>query len=377
MTRCLFCLVFLSLLLSASNFVGLGKRNMITGRVLRLVLAALLLPIASAGAEQVKLKAAMQVSVRHPLFGVTMQHFKDEAERLSKDTLSIEIVDEGRLAGDPEMAEAVSSGKADIGIAASAYLVPKVPSIAILELPFLFNFRALTDAATRPGSEFRRLIEQDVSADGGMHVLLWQPLGEAHFSSKRLDVAEVGRLKDRHVALVAQSRETLVEGCGGRPTTYKVFDLRDALMDGKADVAQISLWGMKFLRMWDAHDVVTLTAHYPVEFLVIIGERRWQALSPEHRAALTEAASIAEREGHVRMAKQEAEIKRFAVENGVKFVSMTPNQVADWRACTAHMVADYMERIGTQGLQLMNAYRKLRTDPCCSASPHEGVFTQR
>jgi TRAP-type C4-dicarboxylate transport system substrate-binding protein len=129
--------------------------------------------------------------------------------------------------------------------------------------------------------------------------------------------------------------------------------------------------------LWDAHDVVTLTAHSPVEFLVVIGERRWQALSLDHRAALTEAASIAEREGHVRMAKQEAGIKRFAVENGVKFVSMTPNQVADWRACTAHMVADYIQRNGTQGLQLMNAYRKLRTDPCCSASPHEGVFTRR
>jgi TRAP-type C4-dicarboxylate transport system substrate-binding protein len=112
----LFCLVFHSLLLSAINAVGPGAR--MTGRVLCLLLTALLLQIGSAGAEQVKLKAAMQVSVRHPLFGVTMQRLKEEAERLSKGTLSMEIIDEGRLAGDPEMADAVSSGKADIGIAA-------------------------------------------------------------------------------------------------------------------------------------------------------------------------------------------------------------------------------------------------------------------
>jgi C4-dicarboxylate-binding protein DctP len=341
------------------------------------MLAALLLPIGSAGAEQVKLKAAMQVSVRHPLFGVTMQRLKEEAERLSKGTLSIEIIDEGRLAGDPEMADAVSSGKADIGIAASAYFARKVPSVAILELPFLFNFRALTDAATKPGSEFRRLIEQSTTADGGMHVLLWQPLGEAHFTSKSQDVADVRRIEGRRVAVPAKGPAKLVEACGGRPTIYSAPAFHDVLMDGKADVALISLWGMKFLRLWDAHDVVTLTAHSPVEFLVVIGERRWQALSLDHRAALTEAASIAEREGHMLMAKQEAGIKRFAVENGVKFVSLTPDQVADWRACTAHMVDEYMQTSGTQGLQLMSAYRKLRTDPCCSASPNKGVFTRR
>jgi C4-dicarboxylate-binding protein DctP len=376
MSWCLFCLVFLLLPLPRATPWVRGKEAIRAGRVPCLLLAALL-SIGSAGAEQVKLKAAMQVSVRHPLFGVTMQRLKEEAERLSKGTLSIEIVDEGRLAGDPEMADAVSSGKADIGIAASGYFSRKVPSIAILELPFLFNFRALTDAATKPSSEFRRLIEERTTADGGMHVLLWQPLGEAHFTSKKQDVADVRRIEGRPVAVPAKGPAKLVEGCGGRPTIYIAPAFHDVLMGDKADVALMSIWGMKFLQLWDAHDVVTLTAHSPVEFLVVIGERRWQALSPDHRAALTEAASIAEREGHVRMAKQEEGIKRFAVERGVKFVPLTPDQVADWRACSAHMVAEYIERNGRQGVELMNAYRKLRTDPCCSASPHEGVFTRR
>jgi C4-dicarboxylate-binding protein DctP len=377
MNWCSFCLVFLLLLLPRAMPWGRGKESNMARRALCLLLAALLLPIGSAGAQQVKLKAAMQVSVRHPLFGVTMQRFEEEAERLSKGTLSIEIVDNGRLAGDQDMADAVSSGKADIGIAASGFLARKVPSIAILELPFLFNFRALTDAATKPGSEFRRLIEQHMTAVGGLHVLLWQPLAEAHFTSKGRDVADVRHLVGRQVAVPAKGPEKLVEGCGGRPTIYEIPIFQAALVEGKADAALMSLWGMKFLRLWDAHDVVTLTAHSPVEFLVIIGERRWQALSPDHRSALTEAAGIAERDGHVRMAKQEAGIKRFAVGNGVKFVSLTPDQVADWRACTAHLVADYIERNGALGVELMSAYRKLRTDPCCSASPHEGVFTRR
>src|SRR5690606_23948473 len=100
-----------------------------SGRVLLcLFLAAALLSARPAGAEQVTLKAAMQLPVSHPLFGGTMRRLKKETERLSKGTLLIEIFDKGRLVGDLEMVKGVTSGKADIGITASQIFVRKVPA---------------------------------------------------------------------------------------------------------------------------------------------------------------------------------------------------------------------------------------------------------
>jgi hypothetical protein len=56
---------------------------------------------------------------------------------------------------------------------------------------------------------------------------------------------------------------------------------------------------------------------------------------------------------------------------------LTPDQVAEWRACSADMLATYMERNGELARKLMKAYGKLRTDPCCTAAPSTAAFTRR
>jgi hypothetical protein len=62
----------------------------------------------------------------------------------------------------------------------------------------------------------------------------------------------------------------------------------------------------------------------------------------------------------------------------VKLKELTPDQVAEWRACSAGMLADYMAKNGERARRLMDAYGKLRTDPCCSAGPTTtSTFTRR
>ena len=61
----------------------------------------------------------------------------------------------------------------------------------------------------------------------------------------------------------------------------------------------------------------------------------------------------------------------------MKFQALTPDQVADWRACSAGMLADYMNRVGDRARKIMDAYGRLRLDPCCSSSPGDAAFTRR
>jgi C4-dicarboxylate-binding protein DctP len=341
------------------------------------MLGGLLLLSPDARAQQVKLRAALQGAVANPLYGVTMARLKEEAERRSHSTLTMEIVDNGQLLRDDGMLDGVASGVADIGITASQMFVAKAPSVAFLDLPFLFNFKALVEETAKPGSEIRRLIDEAILAEAGLRPLLWQALGDTHFYSKGRDVADVARLKDQRVAVPGKALEDLVVRCGGRPTALGTHKFAEAIKSGTQDMALMTLGGNRSLRLWQVQDTITLTTHAPVEFLLVISERKWQALSPAHRTVLTEAARIAESEGRARVAGIEAASDGFALDKGFKLVRLTPDQVAEWRACTADMVADYMEKNGEQGRRLMAAYKKLRTDPCCSKGPSEGAFTRR
>ncbi len=349
-----------------------------TGRLFCVLLASLLIQAEDADAQQVKLKAALHYSINHPLIGTPLARLKDEVERRSDNSISLEIFDKGRLATDLEMADAVSSGKADMGITASQIFVGKAPALAILDLPFLFNFKALVEATAKPEGEIRKLIDEALVAEAGMRSLLWQSLGDTHFYSKGRDVADVAQLKGQRVAVPGKALEEFVERCGGSPTTFATNDFHDAIRDGKVDMALMTLGGNETLRLWKVQDTVTLTAHAPVEFLLVVNEKRWQSLSQEQRIIITRAARIVEREGRARVASIDKAAERFAIENGMKLVSLTPDQVAEWRACSAGMLADYVAKNGESARKLMAAYGRLRTDPCCSAGPPSAFgFTRR
>jgi C4-dicarboxylate-binding protein DctP len=297
-------------------------------------------------------------------------------ERRSEGTLTIDIFDKGQLARDHEMVGATASGAIDLGITASQMFVGKAPSVAILDLPFLFNFKDLVEATAKPGSEIRKLIDEAVAAEVGVRVLLWQPMGDTHVYSRGRDVADVERLKDQRVAIPGKALEGLIVRCGGRPTPLPVDKFAEAIGGGTQDMALMTLGGNPSLGLWKVQDTVTLTAHAPVEFLLVINETRWRSLSADHQAILADAARLVESEARVRVGRIEAGAEKFALQKGFKLVRLTPDQVAEWRACSADLVADYMERNGEKGRRLMDAYSKLRTDPCCSKGPSEAAFTR-
>jgi TRAP-type C4-dicarboxylate transport system substrate-binding protein len=333
----------------------------------------------AAGAQEVKLKAALHLSVKHPIFGVGMARLKEEVEKRSAGAISIQIFDNGQLARGDQIVETVRSGGADIGTHATHSFVKRAPALSIFDLPFLFNFRTLMEEAAKPGSEMRMLIDNAILEQVGVRVLFWQTLGDMVFYSKGRDVADLARFKDQRVAVPGVDLQSLVERCGGKPSPMTVDKFHDAIKNDEADMAgMVSFSGLKTMRLWGVTDTVTYTNHAPSQFIFIVNEKTWQSLTPTHRAIMIEASRVAESEGFQRVAKVDAATASFAADNGIKIKHLTHDEVAEWRACSAGMLAEYMERNGELAQRLMAAYAKLRTDACCTAGPSsELAFTRR
>jgi C4-dicarboxylate-binding protein DctP len=343
--------------------------------VLCLALVALLLPARSASAQQVVLKANLQAAIANPFYGWSLARLKEEVERQSKGTLAIEIAD--RLFRDEQVIGAVSSGAVEIGFTSSTLFADRVPAVGIIGQPFLFNFPALVRAATSPGSEIRKLIDDGVLERIGLRVLWWQSLSVNVFYSKGWDAADVGLLKGKRVAVPSKTAGGLIARCGGIPTAISVEGHEAAVRDGAVDMAMLALPGVQSQSLWKATDTITYTAHAPVEMFLVINEKAWQSLSPGHQAILSEAAYLVERQSRDRVAEIEANIHAFAVGKGMTVRELTPDQVAEWRACSADMLTEYMEKNGELARKLMDAYGRLRTDPCCTAGPSAAAFTRR
>ena len=89
-----------------------------------------------------------------------------------------------------------------------------------------------------------------------------------------------------------------------------------------------------------------------------------------------EAARKAERTLRHEIAGIEARAYAFAREKGMRIYELTPDQVAQWRACSSGVLDAYMKNPGDQIRQILAAYGRPRTEPCCSGGPG-GSFTGR
>ncbi len=304
-------------------------------RLFCLALISLLLPPPEAGAQEVKLRATLQVPASDPFFGVSLVRFKDEVERRTGKAVTIAIFDKGQLFKDDQVVEAVSSGAVEMGIVGFNWVANKLPAVGILEQPFLFNFDALVRAAATPGSEIRSLVDDAVLTATGMRVLWWQSLGNTIFFSKGGDVAEPQRMKNQKVRVFSKTLAQFTTLCGGSPTMLSVAKLHDALKEGTVDVAMAGLAAFEARELWKVTDTITRTEHAPVEYFLVINEKVWRSISPDRQSAIAEAARHVEREMRDRLAEIEARAYDFARIKKIEVRQLTPDQVAEWRACSA------------------------------------------
>ena len=345
------------------------------GRVLCCLLLMLLLPVPPARAEPVVFKANLQGSISHPFYGWSLKRLKEEVGQQSDGSLVIEIAE--KLFRDDQVIGAVTSGAVEIGFTSSTMFADRVPAVAIIGQPFLFNFPALVRAATSPGSEIRTLIDDGILRQMGLRVLWWQSNSVNAFFSKGWDAADVRLLQGKRVAVPTKTAGGLIAHCGGIPIALSAEGHEAGIRDGTVDMAMLAFPGFQSQGLWKVTDAITFTAHAPVEMLLVINEKAWQSLSAGHQAILAEATRVAERESRERVAGLEANIRAFAASKGMTIKELTPDQVAEWRACSADMLAKYMEGNGELAHELMAAYAKLRTDPCCTAGPSTTPFTRR
>jgi len=330
---------------------------------------------ALAQAEQLKFRAALQLPITSHI-GVNLAQFKEEVERRTDGTITVEIFDNSRLYKDNEIVGAVSSGVIEMGITNYNQFSSQVPAIDMIGQPFLLNFDALVRAATDPDREMRRLLDTAVLEATGVRVLWWQAYGSSVFFAKGRDTKNPSQIRGQKIRVSGENYAKFVKACGGMPHVISASKQYQAVKDGAVDMVTTGITGVDSRALWKVTDTITRTEHAALEFVVIINERIWQALPAAFKVVVLETSRNVERELRERMADIEAKAYAFARTKGMTIHELAPDDVAEWRACSVGLLEDYMKDAGELGSRLMSAYARLRTEPCCSAGP-KGTFSRR
>jgi C4-dicarboxylate-binding protein DctP len=336
-------------------------------------LALLLSGPFAAEAQQVKLRLTSQFPSTHHV-GKGLVQFRDEVEQRTNKALAIEVFDNARLYKDDQVLDAVSSGKIEMGLINGELLTDKVPAIAILQQPFLLNFYAIVEAATDPDREMRPLIDQAILDATSSRVLMWLPFGSSGILSKQQPTLSPSVISNKKIRVSGKTQAAFIEQCGGIPVFIPAGDQVAAVQDGRVEMLVTGITGVPARHLWKATDTMTRTEHAAIEALIVIQDAAWQRLSDSHKAVIREVSRKIERQLRDQIAQIEDADYGFAREKGMKIYELTPDQVAEWRACSSPVLEEFMARSGEMAHRLLLVYGKLRTDPCCSAGPQGGFI---
>ena len=265
-----------------------------TARLLGMAFALLLVSAFAASAQEVKLRATIQVALTERLWGVALARFKDEVEKRSEKAVSIEVFDNGKLYIDDQAVDAVASGAIEMGVAGLYQMAKKIPAIDIMEQPFLFNFDALIRAAVSPNSEIRKIIDAVILEKLGLRILWWQSLGNQIIVSKGRDLTDPQQIKGQRIRVFGETTADLARRCGGVPVILSAFKMQEAMRDNELDMVMCSIPAVPNRELWKVGDTITRTWHAPVEYVAFINEKAWASMSPTQQIVFIEVARSVE-----------------------------------------------------------------------------------
>jgi TRAP-type transport system periplasmic protein len=217
------------------------------------------------------------------------------SRRLDSSGVAIDVVanitERGQKASD--LLAMVEAGDLDGCYFASSYLAGRVPALTVFDLPFRAGRRATVFPAL-DGAAGEHLAG-DVARATGFRVLGYWDNGIRHISNavrairRPADCAGL-RLRTLDNAL----HQSTFRALGFDPVHIDVAGLARAVADGTVDAQENPLTNLVNFRLDQYHRHVSLTGHLLGVALLLVNRARWDALPPDVRDGLRDAARESE-----------------------------------------------------------------------------------
>ena len=258
--------------------------------------------------------------------------FKEEVERLSNGTMTIEIYPNSTLGGDRDMVEGMQIGTVDFALVAGV-LGNFEPSIQLLELPYLFDNEEQYKSVIY--SEIGEEIKDRVLKSASVRILNWWDRGPRHVTSNKpiYTLADIKGLKIRLPEIKAM--EVTWRAMGASPVTMPWSEVYTSLEQGVIEAQENPIPFIYGGRIHEVQKYLALTAHKYEYVTLAMSELTWSKLTDEQRDIIVQAAQAATDYENQLVAQKTDEILEIMKSEGLQVTEPNIEEFAA-AARTAH-----------------------------------------
>jgi tripartite ATP-independent transporter DctP family solute receptor len=247
-----------------------------------------------------------------------MVAFKEEVERLSNGTVTVEIHPNGALGGgEEELVQKMATGTVDVIVASPNFLAQIEPKADVFSLPYLFSSTDHWSKATsgEPGKEIAKLIDNNTD----FKVLGYWMCGiRSYFGTRPVTTTEDFKgvkIRVHSSPVVQKSWQAL----GAQPANVAYNELYQALQNKVIDAAEQDLGNIYLQKFYEAGKYVSLTEHDIATRFFLIGGKKFKSLSAEQQGWVLQAGEYASLKEHEADMKLSAESRASLEKAGAIF----------------------------------------------------------
>lgn len=281
-----------------------------------------------------------EVNPLDTIVGQMDSKFKEEVERLSGGSITIDLQASGVLGSENDVLDAMLGGAGTIQMSRiSAFALTSYGGTksSLLSLPYTWESRDHWWAFAE--SDLAQEILQEPSENGsGVRGLFYGEEGFRHFFS----ATEMNDISDLSGMKIRVSNDPimngLVEGLGASPTVVDFGELYSALQTGVVDAAEQPIANYKSNAFPEVANNLILDGHTLGAVQVIITDDAWNSLTEAQQEAMTEAGKNASAFCKEMSASAEAEVLQALKDEGCNVVEVT--DLTPWQEATKKVIEE-------------------------------------
>ena len=281
-----------------------------------------------------------EVNPLDTIVGQMDSKFKEEVERLSGGSITIDLQASGVLGSENDVLDAMLGGAGTIQMSRiSAFALTSYGGTksSLLSLPYTWESREhwWNFAESDLAQEFL----QEPSENGsGIRGLFYGEEGFRHFFSNQ-ELKDINSLNGMKIRVSNDPiMNGLVEGLGGNPTVVSFGELYSALQTGVVDAAEQPIANYKSNAFPEVANNLILDGHTLGAVQVIITGEAWDSLTDAQKDAMTEAGKLASAFCKEISGSAEAEVLQALKDEGCNVTEVS--DLTPWKEACQKVIED-------------------------------------
>lgn len=280
-----------------------------------------------------------------------IQSFAAEVAKTTDGALKIDVHPGNSLVALNDVRQAVQDGRVDAGETIMTSMVKDLSLAGADSVPFVVG----SYADARRLWALQRPTMERLLAQRGLKLLYSVPWPPQGLYSKR-PIADAKDFRGSNMRTYNDTTVRIAQFLGATPVNVAMVDVGKALADGRVDSMITSAVTGVENRVWDhVRYYYEINAWYPKN-IVMVNQKRFDALSKEAKAALMRAAERAELRGwnaSERAAQESVETLR---RNGVKIGATPPGLEREIQRIGERFSSEWVKAVGADALEVFIPY---------------------